>query len=126
MILQRLDGLRGEFAQCEFLALADISSGTVLCVSTGQKIPQEKLDGYCAAATELLAGDTAAGFSAALGPSVGLPISTATVLLDGQVIFLLGSPVDENEVLLCRCGPNIDVDSFLAATRACLTEIAAT
>ncbi len=125
MILERLDALRGDFSECEFLAFADISSRTVLCVSTDEKIPQEILDGYCATATALLGGDVAAACLQALALPDENHLSLATILSPEQSVFFLRSAHELNEAILCRCTAGIDVESFIPALRAGLTDIAA-
>lgn len=126
MISEQMDALRERFAGCDFLALADIGSRTVLSVSAAQKPPQEKLDAYCAAAAELFAGKSASVYLTALQHPGEAGLTTATILTDRRLIIFVRSPVDVNEAMLCGCDPTIDVGSFIQAMGAGLARIAET
>ena len=126
MVLEQLDALRGEFAECDFLALADISSGTVLCVSAGEKIPQEQLDAYCAAAARFLNGDIAKVTSVAIGQAKDTSLGMAALLSGRQTVFFLRLAPDANEAVLCRCDRALDVGRFLQSMHSGLAQIAAT
>ena len=125
MIIELLDALRRENPQCELLALADISSGTVLCVRANREVRQEILDGYCRTATEMLDGASAKIFATAFGASEPKRIDTATIMVDGQNIIFQRSTNEPNEVMLCVCSPQIDVISFKSAVASSLDQIAA-
>ncbi len=122
MIKQQLDALREGFPECELLALADIASGTVLCVSEDRKSAQEKLDGYCQLASQMLDGQTGQDAAKAIG--IENQLNSATVLVDTRTVFLLRSEVEKSEAMLCVCTPEINTNTFLPAVQSALKAMA--
>ena len=124
MISEHLDALRAEFPECHTVALADISSGTVLCVSSKQKHPQERLDVLCSTAAELLDGETAQSFSNALAMPQTASMQESVVMAISETYLFLRSPQDPMEAMFCICAASIDVDGFLQSARSSLKSIA--
>ncbi|NKW72190.1 hypothetical protein HGD85_04340, partial [Rhodobacteraceae bacterium R_SAG10] len=110
--------------ECHTVALADISSGTVLCVSAKQKHPQERLDALCSTAAELLDGDAAQAFSKALEMPKTATLQESVVMAKLETYIFLRSPQDRMEAMLCICSANIDIDTFLQGARSSLKTIA--
>ncbi len=124
LISEQLDSLRAEFPECHTVALADISSGTVLCVSSKQKHPQERMDAICSAAAELLDGETARSFSKALAMPATAAMQESVVMAKSETYLFLRSPQDQMEAMFCICAASIDVHSFLQSARSSLNSIA--
>ncbi|MGB5557921.1 MAG: hypothetical protein WBN04_07900 [Paracoccaceae bacterium] len=125
MILDQLKALREEFAECQVVALADLSSGIVLCVSAKDKQPQERLDALCATAAELLDGKTAVSFANALELPQVSAVRQSVVTTQSETIIFLRSPADTPEALICVCSPTIDVAAMLEAAKTKFDRIAA-
>ena len=124
MILDQLNALRADFPECHTVALADISSGTVLCVSAKQKHPQERMDALCATAAELLDGEAAQAFSQALVTPLSEKLQESVVMAKLETYLFLRSPQDQMEAMLCVCSADVDIENFLQGARSCLKTIA--
>ncbi|MGR3291696.1 MAG: hypothetical protein ACU0C9_10955 [Paracoccaceae bacterium] len=117
--MKQLESLRNDHPSCTAIALSDISSGTVLCVSSADKIPQEILDQYCQTAAELLNGAAATACANLLSGGIK-QLQTATVLMAEKVMVFVRSDQEASDVIICLCDPDIDVDSLLPAVRKAL------
>lgn len=124
MILDKLDALRAEFSECSAIALADISSGTVLCVSTEKKQRQEHLDTLCQTAAEIFSGQTASAVSKMSEETGGSALHESVVLAKSETYVFLRSPIDPKEAMLCVCSAKLDIDSFLQQARSSMYNIA--
>jgi len=120
MIVKELKALRTTYPQCQILALADISSGIVLCVSADEKPPQEKLDAYCTLATRMLASPAAVAATDDLG--LGSP-SVATANTAEQSVIFVRSKAEPGEALLCSASHDLDTDRFVMAAQSSLEKI---
>ncbi len=114
-IKERIDKLRADFAGCRSLALADISSGTVLYTSSATRQPQERLDALCAAAAGLLGKD------AHTAPSDQSGGPRATVHGLNEQILFVGAPFAGSEALLAICDLDLDGDRLMDQCAALLT-----
>lgn len=124
MIFEQLEALRAEFSECLSVVLADISSGTVLCVSAAEKHPQERQDSLCELAAEMLDGAAANSFSQALNMPESSAVNESVVLAGSETYLFLRSAQDPVEAMLCICSNNIDLESFIHTARAQLNCIA--
>jgi len=123
MIMEQFEKIRAEFSECEAIALADISSQTVFCVSARKKPPQERIDALCEAATEILSGGLADGFATALGSPRGTLPQECFVMDRSDLLVFMRSPRDQDEVLLSICDARVDVERFLNCCRIRMTHI---
>ena len=103
MILDQLEALQADFPECHTIALADISSGTVLCVSAKERHPQERMDALCSTAAELLDGGTAHSFSQALAMPESSAMQESVVMAKSKTWLFLRSPQDPMEAIFCVC-----------------------
>ncbi len=124
MILDKLEALRETFPECFAIALADISSGTVLCVSAAKKQRQEHLDSLCATAAEVFEGETAVTFAKATSATGASALQESVVMGKFETFIFLRSPLDPKEAMLCICSGKIDVDRFLQNARSSMNKIA--
>lgn len=124
MILDKLDALRVDFAECSAIALADISSGTVLCVSTGKKQRQEHLDTLCQTAAEIFTGQTASSVSKMTNEAGESALQESVVLAKSETYVFLRSPIDPKEAMLCVCSAKLNIDKFLQQARSSMHNIA--
>ncbi len=108
MIMEKLDSIRAEFPACVAVALADITSQTVFCVSAHRKPPQERIDAMCEAAAQML-------------DRVGFP-QECVVMSENQTLVFLRSPREPTEALLSICTADMDVERFLTQCRAQLND----
>lgn len=124
-IAARLDGLRHEVPGCEALAFADLSTGLVLCSSSGQKRPQEWFDHLCQTAMDLLDGDFARQASVMLCVDRASEMRQAIQIVHRELRLFLRSEVAPNEALCCVCETDVAVDDLAARARALLRDIGA-
>ena len=99
-IKDHIETLQSGFDGCICLALADLSTRTVLCASSRERLPQERLDALCAAAAELLTSD---------------PDATPQVRVMGireQICFRLTAR-DGTEALLAICDIESSAQEFM-------------
>ncbi len=134
IITERLETLFRELDDCRALALADISTRTVLWKSARGRQPQERLDALCRAAQELFCGRTArvaapvlagtppedaqrtgdASHQAAPSPA-GHPQPQRAVLTGtSEQCLLLRTPDTPQEVLIAICDIAADSEQLLA------------
>lgn len=125
-VAERLHGLRGEVPGCEALAFADLSTGLVLCASSGQKKPQEWFDRICQAAIEALDGAFARRASVVISDGRATGIGQAIQLVDGELRLFLRSEAVPSEALCCVCATDVAVDDLAARARVLLGEISTT
>ncbi len=124
MILDKFDALREDFSECSAIALADISSGTVLCVSSGEKQRQEHLDTLCQTAAEIFTGQAASAVSK-MTENIGVSaLQESVVLAKYETYVFLRSPIDPKEAMLCICSAKLDIDRFLQQARSSMYSIA--
>lgn len=104
-----LDRFRKQLPGCSVAALGDLSARLVLCASHAEPVPRERLDRLCATAAVLLRSGTRAK------PRVGV---VATAL--GTEVYVR-SPVDDDDVLCCVCGRNMDITALTALAQETLS-----
>jgi hypothetical protein len=103
-IAEQLNGVRRDFPGCRVAAFADLSSRVVLFASSDARLPQDRLDAFCARAGALLAGPAGQAGAALLGTPV------ERVLLpeaDGIFVFVR-SPDEPDEAVICQCDADTD------------------
>ncbi len=116
MVLEELDRLKSQFAGCETLAFADLSTKMILVTNSDANLPREALDKLCAEATVVL------GKSGK--PSLGdTDAETAYVSSGGQLRVFMRAPDEPDDVLCCICASSIDIAGFLADARPSLAQI---
>lgn len=124
-VSEKLGSLRSAFAECELVALADISTGLVLCANSDETRPREELDAFCAQASSLLDGATARDCLAAVRDEAKPAPQQALSLADGRLSLFLRSPLIPTDVLCCICRPNVDLAKLVERGRTYLIDIAA-
>ncbi|MFV0515352.1 MAG: hypothetical protein ACK5MY_17215 [Jhaorihella sp.] len=124
-VLDSLDALRRTLPGCSVVALGDLSAELVLCASHSGQMPQERLDGLCAAASALLSAPLASHEAQLLGAGNARGPDTAIVLTGLDTRVFVRSPVDEADVLCCVCTRNVDITDAAELARSILTEISA-
>ncbi len=117
-ISEQLDAVRGAVPGCFAAALADLSTGLVLLVSSVERLPQEVLDRLCATAADLLDGSRAQSAASLLGKPC-----EAVEFLPGSTRSFLRSTVDPAEVLCCIGSADVDAQALLAHSRQMLNAI---
>lgn len=119
MTVTQLDSLTGEFPNCMFAAMADISSGIVLSSSVNQRQRQEKLDQYCALAKLLFDSDLSREIAKQIA-TTDQPASLceSQIVNETSVVLFFQSHRDPKEVMFCAGSPDIDFDAFLLRSRA--------
>lgn len=125
MILDHLKELRAEYPECLTVALFDLSSGLVLCISARDKHPQERLDSLCVLGAELLEGATAKGMSTALAPTKAADPQDWITMTKSETCLFLRSTVDPVEAMFCVCSSDVDVVGLQLSARSCLNKISA-
>lgn len=122
--LEQMDELRDGFPGCRAVALADMSSGIVLCVSERKKHPQERLDSLCATANELFNGTAAGKVFAALGKGESGGPDQGMVMTPSEICVFLRSPADPMETLCAICDADLDIGQFAQSARRTFEMIA--
>jgi len=122
--LDQMDELRDGFPGCRALALADMSSGIVLCVSERNKHPQERLDTLCATANELFNGAAAGKVFAALGKDQTNRPDQGMVMTPSETCIFLRSSADPMETLCAICDADVDIGKFAQSARQTFDKIA--
>lgn len=125
MILEHLKALQEELPECQVVALVDLSSGIVLCVSAKVKQPQERLDALCKTATELLVGQTAESFANALEVPQAPMLEQCVITSQTETFVFLRLPQDTPEALILVCSPMVDAAKLLGAAKSRFDAIAA-
>ena len=116
MVVDALDALQGNFAGCETLAFADLSTQMILVTNTDASARRETLDMLCSEAAMTLGTKG----KIAIGSDLN---ATAIVASQDQMRVFLRAPQEPTDVLCCVCQPNFDLAYFLPAARACLEQI---
>ncbi|WP_439154385.1 hypothetical protein [Yoonia sp.] len=116
MVVDDLDALQDQFAGCETIAFADLSTQMVLVTNSQTQFRRETLDMLCAEAA-LALGHTD---KPTLGDQAG---DAAFVATKSQLRIFLRAQAEPSDVLCCVCAPDIDVPGFLSAALPCLEKI---
>lgn len=124
-ISDHLDGLRAAYPACHLIGLVDMSAEIVLCVSSDEKHPQEKLDVLCTTAAELFTGR--AGTDVEDGPEENSDpqFQDCLILSKTETSLFLRFCADPTEALVCVCRGEIDLDALRESAGAELVLIAA-
>lgn len=125
-VAERLNEFRDEVPGCEAIAFADISTGLVLCASSGRKMPQEWFDRMCQTAAKLLDGAFARQASGLKSDGGADGAREAIQLIEGEFRLFLRSEAVPNEALCCVCATDVSVDLLVGRARALLREISTT
>ena len=125
MIVDQFDKFRTEFSDCVAVVFLDIASGTVLCVSTETKTPQERLDALCAVGAELLDGDTAQSFCKVLDGSDNGTMQEGVFTSPSEICLFLRSDQDPMEALAFVCDAKVVIDDLVKNARKLLNQISA-
>ncbi len=103
-IAEQLNGVRRDFPGCRVAAFADLSSRLVLFTSADARLPQDRLDAFCARAGALFTGPAGQAGAALLGA----PVERA-VVPDGDAVFVfVRSPDEPDEAVICQCDADTD------------------
>lgn len=122
-IAARLEELRRDHPGCRLAAFADLSAGMILASSADPVPPQERLDRLCTAATELLAGESAARMAEVCNAGKG-GWPTHAIAIDGAEINLfLRSEHEPSDALCCIVDTARDLELFLSDARRNLDAI---
>ncbi|MDX8346532.1 hypothetical protein SLH49_00925 [Cognatiyoonia sp. IB215446] len=116
MVVDALDTLQSDFAGCETLAFADLSTQMILVTNSATTLPRETLDALCTEAALTLGtkGKIAIGSDKS---------TTAIVAGQDQLRVFLRAESEPSDVLCCVCQPDVNIAGFLPAARACLEQI---
>lgn len=114
MVVEILDKLVAEHADCHVVAYADLATDMVLVTNKKHDLRREALDALCREASLTLA---------AADGGAGQCHTALTATADHLKLFLRASD-DAQEALCCICAPDADVKTLLPAIRAGLAEIA--
>jgi hypothetical protein len=125
-ILDRLTELRTSTKGCVLVALADLSSGIILCSSSAIKQPQERLDSISSNAVRLLNSDTARVASTILGLESQNNIDEVIALNPSHTQMFIRSRNELSDVLCCICSTEVDAQSFIDSARTVLEQISST
>jgi hypothetical protein len=117
MILNHLNDLRREIPECGAVALVDLTSGLVLCVSSGKGHPQERLDALSGAAVDFLGGRPQGSVASA-------PPAQAWLFSERDTCLFLRSRKDPSEALALVCSPAVSTETLLQAATQRLDIIA--
>lgn len=116
MVVDELDALRSTHSSCKTLAFADISTKMILVTDTSSNLPREALDALCSEAALVL------GTNGKI--ALGAHPSQAALMADKKSVrVFLRAANEPSDVLCCVCGPNVDVDKFVANATDCLNRI---
>jgi len=124
-ILDQMDELRNEFPGCRAVALADMSSGIVLCVSEIEKHPQERLDALCATANEFFNTTAAAKVFGGLISGEDASPNQGMTITPSETCVFLRSPADPMETLIAICNTDVDITLFTQSAQRTIDMIAA-
>lgn len=108
-----LDLLQRQFPDCTTLAFADIGAGMVLVTNSDAALEQHALNRLCAEAAATLASQG------------GLSPQAAMICTTDEVRVFLRADKHPDDVLICICGPLLDLPAFRAAAQATLSRLAA-
>lgn len=125
MIVEQFDAFRTDFPDCLTVSLLDISSQTVLCVSSEHKLPQERLDALCATGAQLLDGDIAGLFSKALDKSDDRNVQESVFASESDVCLFMRSPQDPMEAVVFVCATSVAISDLMENAGKLLNKIAA-
>lgn len=123
-IQELLDSFRRDLPSCDTVALGDLSSNLVLCVSSRKKPPQEQLDRLIRNARSLLDGDAGSAAADTLSDRNGARPDFALLDTVGGMRIFLRSPTEPADVLCCICAPESEAATLIDAGRAVLRAIA--
>ena len=98
---------------CRLAVYADLSVPMALISQSREPAHRETLQALCAEGRAVL---TACDDDATDIPT---PDAAVAFAADRLAIFLR-APVSPNDALCCLCDPDLDIDAFLPAARACL------
>ena len=125
-IMDRLTNLRTSTPGCVLVALADLSSGIVLCASSAIKQPQERLDSISSNAVNLLASETTRTASFILGSTEQSQIDEIVALNSSNAQMFIRSQKEMSDALCCICSIDVDTETFMSRARTVLDDIATT
>jgi len=122
-VASKLKDLRETLPECTLAALGDLSSRIMLCASTAEKMPQDRLDALCITASTFLQGPTARQTAVLLGDGEESVLNEAIVLTPVATHYFLRSESDVSDVLCCVCSQKADPLTLATAARVTLSEI---
>jgi len=116
MVVDELDTLLSNCAECRTIAFADLSTQMILVTDTASTLPREALDRLCkqAAASLGLNGQTVLGEK---------PGQMAVLADKSTVNVFLRATEEPDDVLCCVCAPDVDLTKFVADATACVNRI---
>lgn len=116
-IVGHLKKVRDAFPECRVLAYADISTKTVLAVSSENELMQEHYNALCERAVRVLNGPATTALLSVLNASE--PPDAPHVILRSKdmLTVFLKSETNAADAFCCQCGPNISVQAFLECAR---------
>lgn len=118
-----LDDLRAQFAACELIAFADMTAQMVLMKSAQTRMPQERWDGLCAMAKDVLRGPAADHALDCLDAPKQATLSRAAVLNAKECDIFLTTAAAPDFVLCAVGGAGFSVTRFLAAAQPVLDQL---
>lgn len=104
----QLDQIRAEHSACSILAYADIGAGMILAKSADDVLAQERWDGLCLTAKELLAGAPGVEGAKALDATAD-DITYAIVIEAAEVGLFVRSNLNPDDACCCVCAPDVRI-----------------
>lgn len=118
-----LDNLRAQFPKCELVAFMDISAEMVLVTSAAHELPQERWDGLCAMALDVLRGSASSHAVTCLDGAQGTLIGRAA-LITAQECDIFLSTKTAPEYVMCAVGQaDICILGFYDAAQPILEQL---
>lgn len=116
-----LEAMREDVEGCDLVMFADLSTQMVLAAASAGRRPQEELDALCGIARETLDGPVAEGAAPMAGGA--MPEQAAALTPIDARVFIRSAAAPQ-EVLICLCTPDADLEAVLEKGRMTLDLIA--
>lgn len=110
---EKFEQILEQFAPCQIVAFADMSTGTVLYSKARTTVRQEKLDALCRTAAETLEGEAANRVVRAVSDVADTGVHQAIIIEPGEIGFFLRPATDATEALCCVCTPEVRLGEFI-------------
>ena len=112
-ISQVLDELRTKFPACHSIAYADITTSMILGISARKPVPQERWDGMCDTAVEMLSGDAAARICQVLSGTTATDIQYVIIVEGFEFGLFIKSETNPADAFCCLFAHSLPLDAFI-------------
>lgn len=124
-IARHLQKVRDVFPGCHVLAYADLSTNTVLAVSSDTELMQEHYNALCERAVRVLNGPATTSLMTALDGTDAPIARHAIVCAADELTIFIKSESNGADAFCCQCDPEIALQAFLDCANEKLSLIGA-